>query len=112
VVLAAHEVVDELVGHLDLGDLDGVDVEIAHLAQHLVHPLLVDLVLEHHELESEDGHGDSPSREVVQGCRWWGGSRHRPRRCRLPGEAVQERAGNFPSASMRWLSSARYSSAG
>src|SRR5699024_5179750 len=43
------------------GDLDGIDVEIAHLAQHLVHPLLVDLVLEHHELESEDGHGGSPS---------------------------------------------------
>ena len=76
---AAHEVVDQLVGHLHLGDLDGVDVEIAHLAQHLVHPLLVDLVLEHHELESEDGHGGSPSSRGVGaagapgGCGggWW-----------------------------------------
>src|SRR5699024_891932 len=54
---SAHEVVDQLVGHLYLGDLDGVEIELAHLAQHLVYHLLVDLVLEHHELESEDGHG-------------------------------------------------------
>ena len=65
VSLAAHEVVDELVGQLHLGDLDGVDVELAHLAQDLVHPLLVDLILEHHELESEDGHGCSPSKSAV-----------------------------------------------
>src|SRR5690606_5297725 len=59
------EVGDVPLGHGDLGDLDDLEAGLAHSLQDGQHPLVPDVVLQHHELDSDPGHGTSCGRWSV-----------------------------------------------